>query len=186
MNAKFVVSSVNIRIWKSTYLERQEGQAHIHGELLQCGVLYAASQAAYISRIVRKALGDLQNTWEDEVCKWLQLAHDRSYTMEIPAPMFGAGGTLAVISAASAFEGRLALRGSSRESPDRSFPLHDSAWETFEQWMPSYLLKIQPPIGWGGVLPICSMAGLQEYIEELCHCRGWFLSRRQDAAESEI
>ena len=48
MDAKFVVSSVNIRIWKSTYLERQEGQAHIHGELLQCGVLFAASQAAYV------------------------------------------------------------------------------------------------------------------------------------------
>ena len=134
-------------------------------------MLYAASYAAFISRTIQKLSGNLVDTWEDEVCKCLELAHDRSYTMEkIPAPMFGTGGALAVISAASAFEGRLALRGSSRESPDRSFPFHDSAWETFEQWMPSYLRKIQPPIGWGVVLPICSMAGLQEYIEKLCNC----------------
>ena len=104
------------------------------------------------------------------VRKWLQLAHDRSYTMEIPAPMIGTAGTLAVISAASAFEECLAVRGSSREVPEQSFPLHDEAWVKFEQWMPSYLLKIQPPIESGVVLPICSMAGLQEYIDTLCHC----------------
>ena len=67
MNARFVVSSVNIRIWKSTYSRRQHGEEHIHGDLLQCGVLYAASQAAYISRIVRKASGNRVDAWEDKV-----------------------------------------------------------------------------------------------------------------------
>ena len=86
------------------------------------GVLYAASQAAYISRIVRKALGDLQNTWEDEVCKWLQLAHDRSYTMEILAPMIGAANQIGSVFCCVSFRGMPRGTGLFARNAPATFP----------------------------------------------------------------
>ena len=122
MDAKFVVSSVNIRIWKSTYSRRQHGEEHIHGDLRQCGVLYAASQAAYKSRRVRQASGNRVDTWEDEVCKCLELAHDRSYTMEILAPMIGAANQIGSVFCCVSFRGMPRGTGLFARNAPATFP----------------------------------------------------------------